>query len=29
MSERVEALGQAVQVVCEERIAALEQSAAA
>jgi len=29
LSERVEALGQAVQVVCEERIAALEQSAAA
>lgn len=29
LGERVEALGQAVQVVCEERIAALEQSAAA
>lgn len=29
LSERVEALGQAVQVICEERIAALEQSAAA
>jgi predicted nucleotidyltransferase/HEPN domain-containing protein len=29
LSERVEVLGQAVQVICEERIAALEQSAAA
>lgn len=29
LSERVEALGRAVQVVCEERIAALEQSVAA
>ncbi|MGH6613909.1 HEPN domain-containing protein [Sphingomonas sp.] len=29
LSDRVEALGQAVQVVCEERIAALERSAAA
>jgi predicted nucleotidyltransferase/HEPN domain-containing protein len=29
LSERVEALGQAVQVICEERIAALEKSAAA
>jgi predicted nucleotidyltransferase/HEPN domain-containing protein len=29
LSERVEALGQAVQVICEERIAALERSAAA
>lgn len=29
LSERVEALGQAVQMICEERIAALEQSAAA
>jgi predicted nucleotidyltransferase/HEPN domain-containing protein len=29
LSECVEALGQAVQVICEERIAALEQSAAA
>lgn len=29
LGERVEALGQAVQVICEERIAALEQSAAA
>lgn len=29
LSERVEALGQAVQVICEERIAALEQSAVA
>ncbi|MCX8476758.1 MAG: nucleotidyltransferase and HEPN domain-containing protein [Sphingomonas sp.] len=29
LSERVEALGQAVQVICEERIAALEHSAAA
>jgi uncharacterized protein len=29
LGERVEALGQAVQVICEERIAALERSAAA
>jgi len=29
LGERVEALGQAVQVICEERIASLEQSAAA
>ncbi|AJP71326.1 nucleotidyltransferase and HEPN domain-containing protein [Sphingomonas hengshuiensis] len=29
LSERVEVLGQAVQVVCEERISALEQSVAA
>ena len=29
LSERVEVLGQAVQVICEERIAALERSAAA
>jgi uncharacterized protein len=29
LGERVEALGQAVQVICEERIAALEKSAAA
>jgi predicted nucleotidyltransferase/HEPN domain-containing protein len=29
LSERVEALGQAVQVICEERMAALEHSAAA
>jgi predicted nucleotidyltransferase/HEPN domain-containing protein len=29
LGERVEALGQAVQVICEERIAALAQSAAA
>ncbi|MGF7149672.1 putative nucleotidyltransferase/HEPN domain-containing protein [Sphingomonas zeicaulis] len=29
LGERVEVLGQAVQVICEERIAALEQSAAA
>lgn len=29
LGERVEALGQAVQVICEERIAALEASAAA
>lgn len=29
LSERVEALGQAVQVICEEHIAALERSAAA
>ena len=29
LSERVELLGQAVQVICEERIAQLERSAAA
>ena len=29
LSERVEALGQAVQVICEERVASLESSAAA
>ncbi|WP_139810216.1 HEPN domain-containing protein, partial [Sphingomonas azotifigens] len=29
LGERVEVLGQAVQVICEERIAALEQAAAA
>jgi hypothetical protein len=29
LSERVQTLGQAVQVICEERIAALEKSAAA
>jgi predicted nucleotidyltransferase/HEPN domain-containing protein len=29
LSERIEVLGQAVQVICEERIAALEHSAAA
>ena len=29
LSERVEALGQVVQIICEERIAALEHSAAA
>lgn len=29
LSERVEVLGQAVQVICEERIAQLERSAAA
>jgi hypothetical protein len=29
LGERVEVLGQAVQVICEERIAALERAAAA